>query len=259
MTQTIVDDLTDTQSDQNRECSGQGIGNIACGLFGGMASCAMIGQSVINVKSGGRGRLSTFSAGVILLILIVVLGDWVARIPMAALVAVMIMVAIGTFSWRSIQDIKVNHRTSTIVMLSTVAVVVATHDLAKGVGVGVLLSALFFAYKVSRLLSIDSKLEEEEKGGKRTYFVHGQLFFVSASKFADSFDFREVLGHVTIDVSDAHFWDLSAIHALDRVGLKFRREGTEVEVFGLNEASKTLVLKIAKHDKPGAMNELGGH
>ncbi len=257
MTQTIVDDLTDTDSDKNRECTGQGIANIGCGLFGGMASCAMIGQSVINVQSGGRGRLSSFAAGVFLLILVVVLGDWVARIPMAALVAVMIMVSIGTFSWRSIQDIKVNHRTSTIVMISTVGTVVFTHNLALGVGVGVLLSALFFAFKVSRLLTIDS--EASEDGQRRTYFVRGQLFFVSASKFADAFDFREVVRYVRIDVSEAHFWDLSAIHALDRVVLKFRREGTEVEVFGLNEASKTLVLKIAKHDKPDAANELGGH
>jgi SulP family sulfate permease len=257
MTATIVDDLTDTPSDKNRECSGQGIANITCGLFGGMASCAMIGQSVINVQSGGRGRLSTFAAGVILLALILLMGEWVKQIPMAALVAVMFMVSIGTFSWRSILDIKVNHRTSTVVMISTVLTVVLTHNLALGVGVGVLLSALFFAYKVSRLLSIDSKISDDEK--KRTYFVRGQLFFVSASKFMDAFDFREVVSHVIIDVSEAHFWDLSAIYALDRVVLKFRREGSEVEIVGLNEASKTLVLKIAKHDKPGAMDQLNAH
>ncbi|MFP4283521.1 MAG: SulP family inorganic anion transporter [Opitutales bacterium] len=257
MTETIVDDLTDTPSDRNRECTGQGIANIVSGCFGGMAGCAMIGQSVINVQSGGRGRLSTFAAGVILLILIVVLGDWVQQIPMAALVAVMIMVAIGTFSWKSIKDMKVHHRTSSAVMVSTVVTVVWTHNLALGVGVGVLLSALFFAYKVSRLLSITSEANEE--GSARTYYVRGQLFFVSASTFSEAFDFREVLQQVRIDVSQAHFWDLSAIHALDRVVLKFRREGTEVELFGLNEASKTLVLQIAKHDKPGAMDELGAH
>ncbi len=257
MTETIVDDLTDTPSDRNRECTGQGIANIVSGCFGGMAGCAMIGQSVINVQSGGRGRLSTFAAGVILLILIVVLGDWVQQIPMAALVAVMIMVAIGTFSWKSIKDMKVHHRTSSAVMVSTVVTVVWTHNLALGVGVGVLLSALFFAYKVSRLLSITSEANEE--GSARTSHVRGQLFFVSASTFSAAFDFREVLQQVRIDVSQAHFWDLSAIHALDRVVLKFRREGTEVELFGLNEASKTLVLQIAKHDKPGAMDELGAH
>jgi len=257
MTETIVDDLTDTSSDRNRECTGQGIANIVSGCFGGMAGCAMIGQSVINVQSGGRGRLSTLSAGVLLIILIVALGDFVKQIPMAALVAVMFMVSIGTFNWQSLANLKVHHRTSSIVMVSTVVVVVFTHNLALGVGVGVLLSALFFAYKVSSLLEISSSLSEDKQ--TRTYTVHGQLFFVSASTFAEAFDFREVVQHVRIDVSQAHFWDLSAIHALDRVVLKFRREGTEVELFGLNEASQTLVLKIAKHDKPGAMDELGAH
>ncbi len=257
MTETIVDDLTDTPSQRNLECAGQGIANIVSGFFGGMAGCAMIGQSVINVKSGGRGRLSSLAAGVFLIILIVALGDWVGQIPMAALVAVMIMVAIGTFSWQSILDLRVHHRTSSIVMVSTVVTVVFTHNLALGVGVGVLLSALFFAFKVSRLLEITSELDAASQ--TRTYHVNGQLFFVSASTFGDAFDFREVISKVRIDVSRAHFWDLSAIHALDRVVLKFRREGTEVELFGLNEASETLVLKIAKHDKPGAVDELGAH
>ncbi len=257
MTETIVDDLTDTPSNRNRECVGQGMANVVSGFFGGMAGCAMIGQSVINVQSGGRGRLSTLSAGVFLIILIVVLGDWVKQIPMAALVAVMMMVAVGTFNWRSLANLRVHHRTSSIVMVATVVTVVFTHNLALGVGVGVLLSALFFAYKVSRLLEIDSDLSED--GQARTYSVRGQLFFVSASTFAEAFDFREVIQSVRIDVSQAHFWDLSAIHALDQVVLKFRREGTEVELFGLNKASETLVLKIAQHDKPGAMDEPGLH
>ncbi len=257
MTSTIVDDFTDTGSDKNRECCGQGVANIVSGFFGGMAGCAMIGQSVINVKSGGRGRLSTFSAGIILLILIVVLGDLVSQIPMAALVAVMIMVSIGTFSWSSIKDLTIHHRTSSFVMLTTVFTTVFTHNLAYGVGAGVLLSALFFAYKVSRLLQIEST--QEVSKSERTYTIRGQLFFVSASTFAEAFDFREVLDNVIIDVSQAHIWDLSAINALDRVVLKFRREGTEVKIVGMNEASKTLVLQIAKHDKPGAMDEIGGH
>ncbi len=255
MTATIVDDFTDTSSNKNRECVGQGVSNIVSGIFGGMAGCAMIGQSVINVKSGGRGRLSTFAAGIILLILILVLDNFVRQIPMAALVAVMIMVSIGTFSWQSLLDLKVHHKTSSVVMITTVLVTVFSHNLALGVGAGVLLSALFFAYKVSRLLEIDSALEVSKK--ERVYTVRGQLFFVSASSFADSFDFSEVLDKVRIDVSNAHFWDLSAINALDRVVLKFRREGTEVELFGMNEASKTLVLQVAKHDKPGAMDEVG--
>lgn len=257
MTATIIDDITDTPSDKNRECTGQGIANLAVGCFGGMAGCAMIGQSVINVQSGGRGRLSTFAAGIFLLILILLLGDWVKQIPMAALVAVMIMVSIGTFSWQSIRDIQVNHKTSTVVMVSTVITVVFTHNLALGVGVGVLLSSLFFAYKVSRLLDIRSELSDD--GETRTYLVQGQLFFVSADQFMHAFDFQEVVRQVRIDVSQAHFWDLSAVHALDRVVLKFRREGSEVELFGLNEASKTLVLKIGKHDKPEASEQTSGH
>jgi sulfate permease, SulP family len=257
MTATIVDDLTDTPSNKNMECTGQGMANVVVGFFGGMAGCAMIGQSVINVKSGGRGRLSALSAGVLLIIMVVMLGDWVGRIPMAALVAVMIMVSIGTFSWSSIKNLRVHHRTSSIVMLATVVTVVFTHNLAIGVGVGVMLSALFFAFKVSRLLHITSTLSTD--GTARTYCVDGQLFFVSSSTFADAFDFREVLETVTIDVSRSHFWDLSAVDALDRVVLKFRREGTTVNIVGMNEASKTLVLKVAKHDKADADSVLGGH
>ncbi|MDP0499934.1 MAG: SulP family inorganic anion transporter [Verrucomicrobiota bacterium JB022] len=257
MTSTIVDDLTDTSSDKNRECTGQGIANLATGLIGGMAGCAMIGQSVINVKSGGRGRLSTFCAGIFLLILCVVLGDWVAQIPMAALVAVMIMVSIGTFNWASFRNLTVHNKTSSVVMVATVITVVFTHNLALGVGVGVLLSALFFAYRISQLLDVSSELSADKQ--TRTYHVHGQLFFVSASKFAEAFDFAEVVPNIRIDVSRAHLWDLTSITALDRVVLKFRREGAEVELVGLNEASKTLVLRLAQHDKPGAMDNAGAH
>ena len=257
MTATIVDDFTDTDSDKNRECSGQGVANIVSGFFGGMAGCAMIGQSVINVKSGGRGRLSTFCAGVFLLILIVLLGDWVKQIPMAALVAVMIMVSIGTFNWAWFKNIRVYPKSATIVMAATVAVVVGTHNLALGVGVGVLLSALFFARRVSQLLDITSELSAD--GTERTYRVRGQLFFVSANGFTDAFDFREALMKVRIDVSHAHFWDLTAINALDKVVLKYRREGASVEVVGLNEASKTIVDRLAIHDKPGAMDQVAGH
>ena len=250
MTATIVDDLTDTSSNKNLECTGQGIANIGAGFFGGMAGCAMIGQSIINVKSGGRGRLSTFAAGIILLILILVLDDIVRQIPMAALVAVMIMVSIGTFSWSSIKNLKIHNRTSSIVMIATVLSTVYSHNLAIGVGVGVLLSSLFFAYKVSRLVEIHSVLSDSKK--ERIYNVHGQLFFVSASRFADAFDFKEVLENVVIDVSKSHLWDLSSVNALDRIVLKFRREGTEVELRGIHEASKTLVLRIAEYDKIGA-------
>ena len=257
LTATIVDDLTDTKSNKNRECVGQGVANIATGFIGGMAGCAMIGQSVINVKSGGRGRLSTLTAGIALLILIVFLGDWVAQIPMAALVAVMIMVSIGTFDWQSVIKLKEHPKSSSIVMLSTVLVTVLTHDLAKGVLVGVLASGFFFAHKVGRILVIRSQAEDE--GRQRTYIVTGQVFFASAEQFINAFDFREVIERVTIDVSRAHFWDITAVSALDKVILKFRREGTETAVVGLNEASATMIDRFAEHDKPDAIDKLGSH
>ena len=257
MTATIVDDLTDTTSDKNRECVGQGVANIASGFIGGMAGCAMIGQSVINVKSGGRGRLSTLSAGLFLLALLMLVGDWVAQIPMAALVAVMIMVSIGTFDWNSIRKLRENPPSSSVVMIATVAVTVATHDLAQGVLVGVLASGFFFAHKVGRILHIRSAAEDE--GRQRRYTVSGQVFFASADNFVAAFDFREVIDKVVIDVSRAHFWDITAVSALDKVVVKFRREGTEVEVVGLNEASATMVDKFAVHDKDGADDLLMGH
>ncbi|ATG73902.1 SulP family inorganic anion transporter [Zobellella denitrificans] len=256
MTATIVDDLTDTNSDKNRECKGQGIANIATGLLGGMAGCAMIGQSVINVKSGGRGRLSTLVAGVVLLILVVFLGPWVSQIPMAALVAVMIMVSIGTFSWDSIRNLKTLPKSSSLVMIATVAVVVYSHNLAYGVLVGVLLSALFFANKVGQILYVGS---EKLGDNGREYKVVGQVFFTSAEQFIAAFDFKEVLDRVRIDLSRAHFWDITAISALDKVVLTFRREGTEVEIIGLNEASATLVDRFAVHNDPKAVEKLMGH
>ena len=257
MTATIVDDLTDTSSNKNRECVGQGVANIGSGLLGGMAGCAMIGQSVINVKSGGRQRLSTFTAGVLLLIMVVFLDEWVARIPMAALVAVMIIVSIGTFSWSSVSNLRKHPKGSSIVMVATVIVVVMTHDLAQGVLVGVLLSALFFARKVGDILYVGSSLSED--GNHRTYQIIGQVFFTSAEQFVSGFDFKEAIDNVTIDLHRAHFWDITAISALDKVVIKFRREGTDVEITGLNEASATLVDRFAVHDKPDAVERLMGH
>jgi SulP family sulfate permease len=257
MTATIVDDLTDTTSNKDRECVGQGVANIASGFIGGMAGCAMIGQSVINIKSGGRGRLSTLAAGMFLLLMVVFLGDWVARIPMAALVAVMIMVAIGTFNWGSIRNLREHPSSSSIVMLATVIVTVVTHDLAQGVLVGVLASGFFFAHKVGRILHIGSSSEDE--GRARRYRITGQVFFASADRFIASFDFKEVIERVVIDVSRAHFWDITGVSALDKVVVKFRREGTEVEVIGLNEASATMIDRFAVHDKPDAVEQLMGH
>lgn len=253
MTATIVDDLTDTGSDKNRECWGQGVANIASGFFGGMAGCAMIGQSVINVKSGGRGRLSTFFAGSFLLFLIIVLGAWVNQIPMAALVAVMIMVSIGTFSWASLGNLRTHPKSSSFVMAATVIVVVLTHDLAKGVFVGVLMSALFFARKISSIFSVKTELVEE--GDERIYRVYGQVFFASADSFNASFDFKEAVERVRIDLTEAHFWDISAVAALDKVVLKFRREGATVELVGLNKASATIIDKLAMHDKADAFEQ----
>jgi SulP family sulfate permease len=257
MTASIVDEFTDTTSDKNRECIGQGLANTATGFIGGMAGCAMIGQSIINVKSGGRGRLSCFCAGVFLLFMIVVLGDWVKQIPMAALVAIMIMVSIGTFSWSSIRNLKDHPRSSSVVMLATVACVVLTHNLAIGVLVGVLLSGIFFAWKISQIFRVSSTLSDD--GTQRTYLVEGQIFFASADTFSAAFDFREALEKVTIDISHAHIWDISSVAALDMIVLKFRRDGAEVDIIGLNEASETIVDKIAIHDKPGALERLLGH
>lgn len=257
MTATIVDEMTDTKSNKNRECVGQGIANIATGFIGGMAGCAMIGQSVINVKSGGRTRLSTLVAGVLLLILVVFLGDWVKQIPMAALVAVMVMVSIGTFNWASFRNLREHPKSSSFVMLATVAVTVYTHDLARGVLTGVLLSGFFFAHKIAQILLIEVKSEDE--GQTRSYEIYGQVFFASAERFVDAFDFDAAVRKVRIDLTHAHFWDITAVSALDKVVLKFRRKGVEVEVLGLNQASATLVDKFGVHDKDVADNILMGH
>ncbi len=258
MTATIVDDLTDTTSDKNRECKGQGIANIGAGLLGGMAGCAMIGQSVINVKSGGRGRLSTLTAGVFLLVMVVFLSEWLSYIPMAALVAVMIMVSIGTFSWDSIRNLKQYPLSANVVMVSTVIVVVWTHNLAYGVFVGVLLASLFFANKISHFMYVESILSEDNE--TRTYRVKGQVFFNSAAKFVEYFDFKEVVEKVVIDLEHAHFWDISAVESLDKVVIKFRREGADVELIGLNDASSTIVDRFGVHDKPEEIEKvMGGH
>jgi SulP family sulfate permease len=194
---------------------------------------------------------------VFLLILCVGLGDWVSIIPMSALVAIMIMVSIGTFSWSSIMNIRHYPRRSSTVMVATVIAVVATHNLAIGVLIGVLLSGLFFASKVAQLFRVSSTAAAD--GRERTYVVEGQVFFASAGAFTKSFDFKEAIERVTIDVSRSHVWDLTGVGAIDTVVLKFRREGTEVELIGLNEASATLVDRLAIHDKPGAMDSLIAH
>jgi sulfate permease, SulP family len=253
LTAQIVDDMTDTDSDKQRECMGQGGANIAAALVGGMGGCAMIGQSVINVTSGGRRRLSTLTAGVFLLFLLAVLGPVVGRIPMPALVAVMIMVSIGTFSWNSISNLRRHPPTSSVVMLVTVIVVVATRNLAEGVLAGVLLSGIFFAGKVRRMFTVERDLDGE--GRVATYRVSGNVFFASVDRFTRAFQVEESGQIVLIDVSAAHFWDISAVGALDKIVDRLRRSGVHVDVVGYNRASADLVDRFALHDKTGV--ELG--
>jgi sulfate permease, SulP family len=248
MTAQIVDDMTDTESDKRRECLGQGGANIAAALVGGMGGCAMIGQSVINVSSGGRKRLSTFVAGAFLMFLLAVLGPIVGRIPMPALVAVMIMVSIGTFSWNSISNLRRHPPTSSVVMLVTVAVVVATHDLARGVLAGVLLSGIFFAGKVRRMFAVERS--EQTEDGAVLYRVSGEIFFASVDRFTRAFA-SEQGRPVVIDVSGAHFWDISGVGALDKIIARLRRDGSAVDVIGYNRASAALVDRFALHDKTG--------
>jgi sulfate permease, SulP family len=243
MTASVVDDLTDTTSPKAQECTGLGLANVAAGLFGGIAGCGMIGQTVGNVRYGGRGRLSTLVAGLFLLILMVLLRPWVARVPVAALVAIMIMVSISTFSWTSLRDLTRHPKVSSLVMLATVVVTVATADLAAGVAVGVLLSGVFFAFKVMRLMNVQSAYDAATD--TRRYRVTGQIFFASAEMFADRFDPRDAAGHVQIDLSEAHLWDITAVGALEGVVAKLRRHGIAVELIGLNEASAHLVDRHA--------------
>lgn len=258
MTAQVLDEMTDTDSDKKRECKGQGVANIGSGLMGGMAGCAMIGQSIINVKSGGRGRLSTFTAGLLLLIMVVFVADYLSVVPMAALVAIMIMVSIGTFNWNSIVEMRTNPKSSTLVMLTTVIITVWTHNLAFGVMAGVVLAALFMAARLRQFMYIEKTYDEASH--TRTYTVVGQVFFNSSEKFIGYFDFKEAVDKVIIDVHRAHFWDISAVYALDKVVIKLRREGAEVEIIGLNEASETLLDKFAVHDKPEKIEKImGGH
>jgi len=251
MTLQIVEDITGTPSQRNRECAGQGLANTVTGFVGGMAGCAMIGQSVINVTSGGRGRLSCLIAGALLLVLVVYGSDLVRQIPMAALVAVMIMVSIGTFSWRSLRDLATHPRSSSAVMLLTVVVTVATHDLAKGVLSGVLLSALFFARKVGRLLSVQ---RVDEAAGVQRYIISGQVFFASAGQLAAAFDYQHVAPRVVIDLQQAHLWDLTAVGALERVQEKLAAQGAVVELVGLNAASQTLIDRVGSGGRAAGLH-----
>ncbi|NWQ43829.1 SulP family inorganic anion transporter [Bacillus sp. EB106-08-02-XG196] len=256
LTASIVDDMTDTTSDKNKEARGQGIANIVSGFFGGMAGCAMIGQSVINVKSGGRGRLSALVAGVFLMVLIILLNDFLVQIPMAALVGVMFMVSIGTFDWGALKNIRKTPISDTIVMIATVGTVLVTHDLSKGVLVGILLSAIFFASKISKVkvTTLASKGSH-----KKVYTVSGQLFFASVTEFVESFNYNENVKEVTIDLTQAHLWDDSAVGAIDKVIIKYHQNGIKVQLIGLNKESNKLIEKLAVHNKPGNLEKAIGH
>ncbi|MCB7143526.1 MULTISPECIES: SulP family inorganic anion transporter [Bacillus] len=241
LTAQIIDEMTDTDSDKNKESRGQGIANIVNGFFGGMAGCAMIGQSVINTKAGGRGRLSAFTAGAFLMFLIAVLSGIVVKIPMAALVAVMVMVSIGTFDWSSIKGLRKAPLTDSIVMVITVMTVVLTNDLSKGVFAGVLLSAIFFTAKISKL-KIVSHFEQKDV---RTYKVTGQIFFASVSELMNAIVYDEDVKRIVIDLTDAHVWDDSGAAALEKIAAKCKEYGIEAELKGLNQKSRDLMKQMA--------------
>ena len=241
MTTTIVDDVTQTEGDRHKECRGQGIANIASGFMGGMAGCAMIGQSIINVSSGARTRLSTLVAGVFLLCLVVFLKDWLSYIPMAALVAIMIMISFTTFNWDSIKNFTKHPMQSNVVMLVVVVIVLATHNLALGVFVGVLLSALFLINKLENEVKVSSLKVTDQH---RIYQISGQIFFSSSDKFFQFFNFNEDIQFITIDLTHAHIWDITSVSMLNTIKNKFESSNIHVEILGLNESSHTLIDRM---------------
>ena len=241
MTTTVINEVTGTEGDRHQECRGQGVANIVSGFMGGMAGCAMIGQSIINVSSGARTRLSTLVAGVFLLCLVVFLKDWLAYVPMAALVAIMVMVSFTTFQWNSIKQFSKHPMSFNVVMIAVVIVVLATHNLALGVLVGVLLSALFIINQLESSVKVTSEL----KDNVRSYTVYGQIFFSSSESFYQFFDFQETVSQVRIDLNHAHIWDITSVNILKNVVQKFESKQIQVEVFGLNEASSTLLDRVS--------------
>ncbi|MBY0595079.1 SulP family inorganic anion transporter [Bacillus bingmayongensis] len=251
LTASLLDDMTDTPSNKHKEARGQGISNIVAGFFGGMAGCAMIGQSIINMKSGGRGRLSTFVAGGFLIVLLFVLGDYVVHIPMAALVAVMIMVSIGTFDWNSVFTFHKVPKGDAFVMIVTVAIVLVTHNLALGVMIGTVISAVLFAFNMAKI-----HVKHFYVGEKKVYAIHGQLFFASTTEFINAFQFKEDVKEVEIDFTHAHVWDDSAVAAVDKVAMKYEQAGVKVNVVGLNERSLQLIKKLATYKQKETLNKV---
>ena len=239
LTSRIVDDMTGTDSTKNKEARGQGIANTITGFFGGMAGCAMIGQSVINVTSGGRGRLSTFIAGSCLMFLIIVLGDLVVQIPMPVLVGIMIMVSVGTFDWSSFRYVVKAPKGDAAVMLVTVAIVVATNDLSKGVIAGVILSAIFFVAKISKV-----NVTKQQEKNQLIFQVHGQLFFASVESFMNAFDLSIQNKDIQLDFSNAQIWDESAAAAIDKVMQRYRENKNHIILIGLNSSSEKMIDKL---------------
>ena len=244
LTSQLFDELTDTPSNKNQECIGQGLGNVVTGLFGGIAGCGMIGQTIINYTYGGRGRLSTLTAGTAMLFSIIILNKFVTQIPVVALASVMVVVAITTFDWGSIKRISIVPKTDTLVMISTVVIVLLTNNLAYGVVVGIIISSVAFVSKIS-----DIKIEKYEDKGHIKYNVKGQLFFVSTTKFIDAFEYNEKVYNIEIDFTNARIWDESAVDAIDKVIAKYNKNNIKVKLIGLNKESLNLVDKMATYDK----------
>lgn len=256
MTAKLVDDVTDTHSSKTRESWGQGGANIITGFFGGMGGCAMLGQTMINVRaSGARTRISTFSAGVLVLVLAVSLGPVVAMIPMAALVAVMIFVSYATFDWHSIHPSTLTRMpiSESVVMLSTVIVTVWTHNLAIGVGVGVLVAMVAFARRVAHMVNVERIVEEQFGERIARYTISGELFFASSNDLYTMFEYAEDPDHVVIDFYDSHLWDASTVAALDSITDKYSSYGKKVQIVGLNQASRRMRARL------GGMLNNGGH
>ncbi|PRI12000.1 SulP family inorganic anion transporter [Leucobacter massiliensis] len=252
LTAKLVDEITDTRSDKTRESWAQGAANILSGFFGGMGGCAVIGQTMMNVRvSGARTRISTFLAGVFLLVLVVLLGDLVAAIPMAALVAVMIMVSVASFDWHSVRPATLRRMplSETAVMLATVACVVLTHNLAIGVIAGVFFASLLFVRRVARFVGVERRVEVREGAPLARYIVTGELFFASSNDLTTLFEYRADPQRVEIDISGSHVWDASTVAALDAIVTKYAQLGTEVEITGMNAATSALLSRLSEHPR----------
>jgi SulP family sulfate permease len=241
MTAKLVDDITDTRSNKSREAWGLGMANVVTGIFGGMGGCAVIGQTMMNVKvAGARTRLSTLLTGVFVFVLVVSLGDVVGRIPMAALVAVMVVVSAATFDWHSISPhtLKALPRSEILIMAVTVLGTVTTSNLAVGVSLGVLTAIVAFVRRVAHFTSVETASGRGgSENGSRTYRVRGDLFFVSSNDLVHQFDYANDPDDVVIDMSGAAVWDASSVAALDAIRYKYRSRGKSVRLTGLDSVS----------------------